>query len=103
MDNLNKLLFKFNFIYNDYKINKNNYDLQINIRPNGENYNELEFDVSGQPQINDINNILTNAITTHFLKNRETILEIINLYSIIYEHFINQYTTDNYIYKDKII
>lgn len=103
MDNLNKLLFKFNFVYNDYKINKNNYDLQINNRPNGQNYYEIRDDINGPPPNDIINNILTNAITTHFLKNKETILEIINLYSAIYEYFIDKYTTDNYIYKDRII
>lgn len=103
MDNLNKLLFKFNFVYNNYKINKGDYDLQINNRPHGDNYYETRYDINGQPPNNIINNILTNAITTHFLKNKETVLEIINLYSIIYEYFINKYTTENNIYKDRIV
>lgn len=103
MDNFNKLLFKFNFIYNDYKINKNNYDLQVNNRPNGQNYYEIRHDINGPPPNGVIDNILTNAITTHFLKDKETILEIINLYSMIYEKFIAMYTTDNYIYNNRIV
>ena len=87
---MQELIVKFDTIYNNYLLTPDIFNIQM-IRPNPY-IADTQFITSGNPpEPNIINNILTNAVTNEFLKNNDTILEIINLYITIYEYAINRY------------
>jgi len=86
-----KLIDEFNQIYDDYLLRPNIYRTNVPI-PNTY-IPDFNLVIAGNvaPAPNLLNNILTKSITKYFLNSTETILEIINLYVVIYEHAINRY------------
>jgi hypothetical protein len=91
MQNNFQILFRqFNRIYADYRRDKAAYNLEI-IRPLPFIPDKQFNNVPGDIPVNDINNILTSAITNEFLTNTNTILDIINLYHTMYNYAIVEY------------
>ena len=92
---MNELINNFNNYFNLYNLNRNAYNaLVIDPNPIIQDSGPIRIGPNA-PNPNNINDSLTNAITNHFLKNNETVLEIINLYVQIYEHAITRYVANN--------
>jgi hypothetical protein len=91
-----ELINTFDTIFNHYKNNIEEYNIQ-EVKPiSFKKDKQFIITPNNKPKINLIDNILTESVTTEFLKLNSTIIDIIELYVKIYEHAINRYI--EYIY-----
>lgn len=86
-----ELINTFDTIFNHYKSNIEEYNIQ-KVKPiRFKKDKNFITTPNKKPKNNLINNILTESVTTEFLKLNSTIIDIIELYVKIYEHAINRY------------
>lgn len=87
-----EIISEFDILYDDFK--QGVFDAQTR---NPNTYiPDRQFIISQvPPPPNPINDILTKAVASEFLKTDEKVLNIINLYTRVYNHAINKYIAEN--------